>query len=86
MGQKISYPHSLQRLLAHLSTFLLSVLRVLTVCDKASFSAGHRITIERKHCHLGCFCGRATDSNNNNNNVSGRWKKALKNLMEFTSR
>ena len=31
------------------STFLLPVLRALTVCDTASFSAGHRIDIEWKH-------------------------------------
>ena len=32
------------------STFLL-VFHALTVCDTASFSAGHRIAIERKHCY-----------------------------------
>ena len=31
------------------STFLLPVLRTLTVCDTASSSAGHRIDIEWKH-------------------------------------
>ena len=31
------------------STFLLPVLRALTVCDTASSSAGHRIDIEWKH-------------------------------------
>ena len=32
------------------SMFVL-VFHALTVCDTASFSAGHRIAIERKHCY-----------------------------------
>ena len=36
----------------YLYTFLLPALRALTVCDTDSFSAGHRIAIERKHCYF----------------------------------
>ena len=53
MGPKISYPHFLQCLWSvYLYTILLPVLRALTVCDTDSFSAGHRIAIERKHCYF----------------------------------
>ena len=52
MGQEISYPLSLfsKAFSPSNSTFLL-VFHVLTVCDTASFSAGHRIVIKRKNCY-----------------------------------